>query len=246
MPKHSLSALGTKVSIAIVACMVTFFAAKAPAIPVPMVFASYQNANFNLNNNGSSAVLTDVSPALSVTFIFDEAVVGPSHSYAANQPISATVTLTNVSANGAASSAPVGPLTIIDQPISGQTWSFTDQYGENLLTISNFAGDLIGASGGETANLAIDTTLARTPPDTLTYSSDFLSFSPGNVGATSSPLTLYNATTLAINGADNQVASFQANVDGSFSAPGIVSIPEPATFGLLCLGGVMLMMRRRH
>lgn len=203
------------------------------------VFASFQNADLQFNNTGTATTtgLFSASTPLQVSFEFHEDVTANGVTYLANQSINSTVTLTSAVADF------VSGTRILDQPLKSGNLQFKDQFGNNLLTVSDFTGDITGIATGSTANLGTDTTLSSLP-DIGSYSSDFLNFVPPNDVVASAGLTL------ELNGhfnkdADNYLTTFTANADGSFAGDA-VNVPEPSA---LCFAGLtamgLLLGRRR-
>jgi hypothetical protein len=213
-----------------------------------MVFATFQNAELQFENTTSAATtgLFSAGTPLQVTFEFQETVSAHGETYLADQPVQATVSLSSY-VNGAVSGT-----RSLDQALQNGTLTFTDRAGYNLLTVSDFTGDLEGNNGGSTANLDTDTTLPDYP-DIGTYSSDFLTFpSPGDV-VDSSGLTLElngkftEASGLIPSSRNQYLASFTANANGSFSGDAVPnSLPEPSVLGVVWLTCIALLSRRRR
>jgi hypothetical protein len=114
----------------------------------------------------------------------------------------------------------------------------------NLLTVT-FTGNLDGAIGGTTPGLNADTALG----DTVTYSSDFLSFAQSteqdfNLGFSSWDPLVTPPSGLGIN-ADNYFNSATAAGTGTFDFAGSATvIPEPATLQALVLAGLVVLAGR--
>jgi hypothetical protein len=208
----------------------------AKATQANTIFASFTHAEYIFSNTGTPSTTglnTDTLP-FQITFEFHQAVSGDSISYAANQPIQANVAMSTQVANT------VTGTNFLDQPLKNGQMKFTDQFGNNLLTISNFTANLTGVNTGSTADQSIDTTLA-VQPDIATYSSDFLQFSPSSDVVSSIAVTLDRSTTFQA-GANNYVNTFAADADGSFSG-NLASVPEPSG---TCLIGVAAMGLLAH
>lgn len=115
--------------------------------------------------------------------------------------------------------------------VGGQTFTT----GANLLsgTIGSARGAVIGGSG-TSGNL----TSSTGPGRTVTFTSDFLDFT--NVVANDLSLSLTSITPSLAAGAGQSLNSFHASSTGSFSSDPapvpVVSVPEPATWGMMILG----------
>ena len=203
------------------------------------VFASFQNADLQFNNTGAAATtgLFSASNPLQVTFEFHEDVTAHGVTYLSGQSINSTVTLTSAVADF------ISGTRILDQPLKSGNLQFKDQFGNNLLTVSDFTGDITGIATGSTANLGTDTTLSSLP-DVGTYSSDFLNFIPPGDVVSSTGLTLELNGHFAKN-VDNYLSSFTANSDGSFSG-NAVNVPEPSALCFAGLAVIGLLLGRRR
>ncbi|HVU87879.1 MAG TPA: PEP-CTERM sorting domain-containing protein [Pirellulales bacterium] len=122
----------------------------------------------------------------------------------------------------------------------------------NLLTI-NFTAQLSGTLGGETASLTADTLTGYS----ITYTSDFLSFSPNEQGSFNIALTSWQTLSvdqniagsgpLSINDATQNFNIATAAGAGSFAGGPSVSIPEPSSCVLAILGlGLLGVLGRRR
>jgi hypothetical protein len=111
----------------------------------------------------------------------------------------------------------------------------------NLLTVT-FSGAVFGGISGRTPQLSANASLG----DTVTYSSDFLSFagtSLQNFSVTfSSWTTNSDGNGLEINPADNFFSSATAAGTGTFA----VAVPEPTMLSLGIFGVVGMLARRRR
>ena len=115
----------------------------------------------------------------------------------------------------------------------------------NLLTMT-FTDDLLGVIGGRTPQLS-----GNAPPDTVTYSSDFLNFNNGGEQNYSLTFSSWASTgdggglELSSTPGDDFFASATAAGTGTFD--GQVSIPEPAsgTLALIGLGALARVRRSR-
>jgi PEP-CTERM motif-containing protein len=138
-----------------------------------------------------------------------------------------------------------GSGTVVDVLKITRTTPAAEGNGTNLLTMT-FTDDLLGVLGGRTPQLS-----GNAPPDTVTYSSDFINFN--NSGEQNYSLTFSSwASTgdgggleLSPTAGDNFFASATAAGTGTFD--GQVSIPEPAsgTLALIGLGALARFRRSR-
>ncbi len=120
----------------------------------------------------------------------------------------------------------------------------------NLLTIT-FTAQLSGTLGGNTASLTADTLTGYS----ISYSSDFLSFSPNsganfNIALTSWQTPFSALTTIAPLSIDDATQNFNiatAAGAGSFAGVPSISIPEPGSFVLAMIGlGLLGLAGRRR
>jgi MYXO-CTERM domain-containing protein len=119
----------------------------------------------------------------------------------------------------------------------------------NLLTVT-FTAQLTGMLGGETASLTADTLTGYS----ISYSSDFLSFSPNlqanfNIALTSWQMlfALASSTALSVDDATQNFSTGTAAGAGSFAGVPSVSIPEPSSLLLALLGlGLLGLVGRRR
>ena len=164
-------------------------------------------------------------------------------------------------------------LGLISQPLNSIVIAFTRVTAykgfSNLLTVTVAPGDLsnglLGTKKGVTANLTADTTVGDTVLDQITYSSDFLTFSPGeeadlSLAFSSASPCFTNATTVTGACVTSGLAmSFLHSLtmagSGSFAAvPSPISVfaaPEPdAAFflftGLAAVLGFRSWVRRNR
>lgn len=186
------------------------------------------------NYSSGTATLTGSVP---VNFRFDNI---PSLS-SGLQPATLTIT----ASTSIAATLIAGP-NIITEPLSG---SIAISNGTNLLTIG-FTGTIAGQEYGGNATVSASVT---TPGDSVTFSSDYLTFldQSGNSFQLILPtITAPPGLTLNVSGFIND---FTSNVQGSASAANasaVEPIPEPASLvsvgaGLLAAGLVMMVRRTR-
>jgi hypothetical protein len=222
---------------------ICYLALMSNAARANTVIASFQNGELQFENSGtatSTGLFSDGSSApggpVSATFEFHENVTGGSvHNvtYANGATISATLTFTS-EVNGAATG-----VTNLDQPIQDGQLEFVDQYGNDLLTISNFTGDVTGRNGGSAANFDTDATVSINP-DSGTYSSDFYNFAFPHDVVNSTAMTLDGGTFTS--GTGGYLTNFTGNSDGSFAT----AVPEPSALGIMGLCSTAMLLRRRR
>jgi len=200
--------------------VVAALAVATPASAASVEFADFNapNANqpFHFTNNGASGT---ISASATVSFNFTAA----SGMSTVDRPATLTISGTTFT--------PAVPLpgSFVDQRISGPaTLSLTEiGTGKNLLTLA-FTGDLVGRLGSPSASLSG----ADTSGDTVTYTSDFLTFmQPGN----SYNLGLANITPILSIGPGNFLNTFIANVNGQFTGM-VQAVPAPTSVAMLGTG----------
>jgi hypothetical protein len=216
-----------------VAAALTSLAFATPHASASIIFATFSepgtSQGFTFKNNTSSGSISASTP---VDFEFTAASGLPTTVHNATLTISGPPLVAPASSFGALLDEPVGGpqvLTIIDNGTSA-----------NLLTMV-FTGDLAGFNTAPSASLIG----ADTTANTVTYTSAFLTFSgPGNsynlgLADLSVPLTL---------GPGGFLNTFLANIDGQFTGGNVSGggSPEPASLGILALGAVALLNRRRN
>jgi hypothetical protein len=200
-----------------------------------IIFATFSDPAtsqpFSFTNNTTSGT---ISASTAVDFEFTTASGLPTTVHSATLTISGPATTTAGSTAGS----------LLNQPLSGvDTLSIIETgTNANLLTMT-FNGNIIGVAGGPSASVVG----ADTTGNTVTYTSSLLTFTgPGNsynlgLGDSSVPLTL---------GAGGFLSSLVANIDGQFTAGnasgGGPGTPEPASLGILSLGALALLTRRRN
>jgi hypothetical protein len=243
-------------------------AATANAAVMPVTFAqaieSSANTNSNVfayNNNGAGGDAEfgtslsggPIGAAVPISFSFLPTVGTLPSDITGIQD--ATISMTS-STTSAATTAFGG--TFADQPITGggtvtdtikitRSTPAAEGAGSktNLLTVT-FTGHLYGAVGGPTPTLSADTGLG----DTVTYTSDFMSFAPStqqdfNLALSSWDPLVTPPTGLAVNSDgyfNSATAAGAATFD--FQESG-APIPEPTSLGVLGLGGLLLLSGRR-
>lgn len=213
--------------------------ATAPrAQAAPVTFATFNQVNTSVNplsftNNTSSGTLSyDSAVPINFNFTSQSGLSTVTH-----QAIVQIAGVTNQAATGGGA---LGAL--INQQLTGPNIILiTDSAtGKNLLTVS-FTGAISGHQGANNAQFAGDQSIG----DTVTFSSDFLTFAPGQNSFTMS-LGNLSPTTLSI-GAGGLLNSFLANMTGQFTA-GLGAVPAPAsvvTFSTGLAGAVVLARWRR-
>jgi hypothetical protein len=145
-----------------------------------------------------------------------------------------------------------GPTQIDNQEFNGATdivdslsitlgSGYNETAGSNLLTMT-FTGGLLGVDGGLTPELSGNTNLG----DTVTYTSDFLSFLPAvqeNYSLTyTSWTTIADGNGLEIDSVDNYFQSATAVGAGTFD---VTVIPEPTGSALVFAGALCFLTLRR-
>ncbi|MGN6366798.1 MAG: PEP-CTERM sorting domain-containing protein [Phycisphaerae bacterium] len=221
---------------ALLIALATGAALAASAHAAPIMFGTFTEPSaaqgFTYTNVGGAVSTISVSTPVDFEFTAPTGLTTIDH--AATLTITCPAILTPASTAG---------FLVVDQPISLAILSIIENgTGKNLLT-ANFTGDITGKLNTHNADLSGDDTAGNT----VTYSSDFLTFagSPGssfNLGlATLSP-------SLSI-GPGGFLNSFIANIDGQFSADNVSGggpgTPEPASLATLALGATALLTRRR-
>jgi hypothetical protein len=154
-----------------------------------------------------------------------------------------TMVLTGLDANGDASVTPIVGANILSQSLNGGTvefWSTNPAGPDNpvlILSANISSAAMVGIEGATTAALQ-STTVTYTGG--LIY--DALVNAGGTLtGQTSQTLLLRNSGTVVRTGDPGPLAAFSADASALFNTP---TIPEPASLGLLVLGGAALLHRR--
>jgi hypothetical protein len=220
---NKLAVLGTGAALLLAAApaaAVTNFAAFTPGSNQPNIFYTGSMAG-----NGTLGTLT--AQLVHFTFFNLDGTPGGS-TFDAWMNLNATT--------GAA--ATIGSLAVL--PVSNGTVSFTTasavtwngHTGTNLLTVSFDGGFLTAGIGGSTANYGVST-----PPDTITFTSDFLSFT----SSTERDMALaIDAIAPRIGVAFGGQRIHSGSVGGLFgadvSAGNPQGVPEPGSWALM-LGG---------
>jgi hypothetical protein len=220
-------------------CLLTLALALAGAASTArgdtVTFAQFFDSSNNIlfANNGTTSTLKTVTGGASVGFVFSNIAGLPSDLAFQNATMSINLTGTSSSSSESGNT--------IFQPLSG-TISFTrtSAAGEgqgsrtNLLTITyashSQSGSLSGSAGSGSASLS-----PSTPNDTVTYTSDFLSFSNTSQRNMSLSFTSVNPNlTFGANGVQNfstaGVGSFASNPAPTLN---VTPTPEPSTCVLI-------------
>jgi hypothetical protein len=114
----------------------------------------------------------------------------------------------------------------------------------NLLTVT-FVGDLVGSVGGSTPVLNADSSVTG---DSVTYSSDFLTFAQStsegfNLALSSWDPTAAPSTGLTVNNSDMNYTNATAAGAATFDFAGSVSsIPEPASLPTFVFAGAVMLI----
>jgi len=239
--------------------------AASSAKAAPVTFAEYEQNNSTTNANlfnyteagiagtGGAATLTAVS--IPVTFSYESLPGLPAD---LQGPQAATLTLTSATAQGVFT-IPIGGVTIGQELFNvpaGDTLTITRNTPaaegggtrKDLLTMSNFTGELSGPIGGFTSDLSGQTSLGFS----MSYASDFLDFTNSTVrdyslGYTSWTSTI-DGTGLTTDSTSGFYKTATAAGTGSFDAGAgpTVTVPEPATTILGLAGVGILFLRRRN
>jgi PEP-CTERM motif len=197
--------------------------------------------NVTFINAGAGSTLKTVGLSQPMTFKYKVA-----NSYGVVEtsiPATMTLTATAPAAAGTLGSVYLQPIQSIvlaitaNTAVGGQT---------NLLTM-NATGNILGQINGVTGTFSGDTGL--TPPNTVSFTSSFLTFFPGARQAFT--FNLNSITTGGVPGAtlnaNGWLNTFTAQATASFSGAN-VNAPEPGTMALLGMGmGMMgVAVRRRR
>ena len=178
---------------------------------------------FSFTNNSTNATISTSPSSIPVTFDFT------TPTGLSTAPRAATLTIT-----GSTSTPASNPGGNVDQPITSATLNIIENStGKNLLSMT-FTGILAGIAGSPNAQLSG----ADTNSQTVTFSSDYLTFTPpGNSYA----LSLAAVTPALSVGPGSFLSSFQADITGQFTGN---AVPEPVSLALFAL--VPLALRRRR
>ena len=216
--------MGGRTLFSVVAGVFLAFAGAARGAPYNFaVFTDLSGTRpFSFTNNGGVSA-TISTGSIPVTFDFT------TPTGLSTAPRAATLTLTGSSTLPA--SNPGGN---VDQPITSATLSITENgTGKNLLSMT-FTGILAGIASGPNAQLSG----ADTNSQTVTFTSDYLTFTPpGNSYA----LSLAAVTPALSIGPGGFLGSFQADITGQFTGN---AVPEPVSLSLFALAPLALLRRR--
>ena len=219
-------------------------AAPSPAAAVPITFATftqkipaYNDISFTQTGGGTGATLaTNTVGGTAVSFEFSNivalppAVTGPIDAHM-TMSFTTTIPVIDVFADGT---------DLIQYLESGSITFRRDSDNAILLQVSVSAGypTVEGATGGTAAQFIGSTDVG----DTITFSSDFVYFN--NVTSQSFAIGLTSLIPfIAKDG--NFLRNFTAASSGSFSSEPPPSVPEPASFAMVVLGGVSGLALRR-
>ena len=215
--------------------VVAALAVGAPASAASVEFADFNapglNQPFNFTNNGGTSGTISVSSA-PVTFNFTAATGLSTADRQAILTITGTTFTPAIALGGG----------FLDQRISGPASLSLIEVGtgKNLLSYS-FTGDIVGKAGSPNASLSG----ADTTGDTVTFTSDFLTFmQPGN----SYNLSLAGVSPTLSLGPGSVLNTFAANVNGQFLAM-LVAVPAPSSVAMLGTGlvaAVVLATQRKR
>ena len=224
--------------LSIVTTALVAFAAASPAYAVT-AFATFtpQSSDSNVFASGSSLSSIDQP----VTFRF----LDPNGSTATTD-VSALLNFSSTISNGAV----FGGIGII--PVTSGTISFTalapitlgGRTGSNLLTaVFGDGGAFTGPVGGSTATYG-----NSTPPNSITFTSDFLDFSDSNARDLALSINAINPLLTAANIAAN--VGFAGTISGNFGVDTVGGFPfpvaEPTSLALLALGVGFMATRKRR
>ncbi|OSZ69219.1 hypothetical protein CAP39_10575 [Sphingomonas sp. IBVSS1] len=240
----------------------TALTASAPAAAVTTTFANFSaqgaQGNFRWVRSGNNATFytTDTTgnqAGRQVTFSFLQPSISP---FVTNinavwtMSGSVTNTIATISGNTLNQANLTGSFSFITtQAITIGANTFAA--GSNLLSGSFSLAQLSGTRGGNSAGIS-----GSTPPtNSVTYTSDFLTFGNTNDRNFAINLTSVNPVLQAAGGGTpftptSAVNSFRAVAGGSFSsdpAPIVTAVPEPGTWALMIAGmGLVGFARRRR
>lgn len=247
----------------------TMFVATAPAQAVITPFAQYQaignGANLRWQNNGTNGS-NGTGGSLYTTATASSTVPGSRLvSFSFLQPALAPF-VTNVNAlftlSASVTATPAQLLAgFLIQPGIAGTFSFVTTApiavnntvyaaGSNLLSATFSQAAIVGQRSGTSGSISASST---NPANTISYTSDFLSFDPAASLDFSLSLTSITSVLQATptNGIPTRaLRTFRALSTGSFSsepAPIVTAVPEPAVWGLMIVGfGLVGLQSRRR
>jgi hypothetical protein len=221
-----------------IALAVLALIAQAPAHAAQTTFAQFTQTNpgtpFVFTNNTTSGTVGIQSFSTTVNFNF---TAGSGLSTATQV---ATLTLTaSAGPSATATSGSVGGTTFDSQPIDGNG-PVVDKLtitagGHNLLT-ETFTGSIMGIQGG-TQSILSGNSDPMGGNNTVTFSSDFLTFAPNGGNPNSYQLGLTGMTSPLSIGPGSYLNSFAASITGAFSSSTFSpSVPEPASLAMFGTG----------
>ncbi len=248
-------------SFFLIAAAVGAMACGALAHAATVTFAQFQQnpasqgfVYANPSVAGAPATFNTVSGGIPVAFEFSNIAGLPTDLQGVQN---ATLTMTSQSI-GTASQPAAG----LDEAAFRTTLTFTRDAAAaegsgsrtNLLTVIQ-TGDLIGLDGGSTVSLQAPLrTVGGLPVTSANYTSDFLAFPISAGGAIESFSSLNPSglvfTPTVTGGSSGTLANFTAAGTGTFdiastTGSGPPVVPEPATLGIVGVGILALLLRRR-
>ena len=242
----------------------TTLAAATPAAAVTTTFANFSalagGANVRWVRSGNDAEFytttlnnSTAAGARNVNFSFLQASIAPfvtnvTASWTMNGTVTNTVaTMSGTTLNQTNLTGTFSFLTTQDITIGANFFAA----GSNLLSGTFSSAQLSGTRGGNSAGIS-----GSTPPtNSVTYTSDFLTFGNTNDRNFAINLTSVNPVLQAAGGGTpftptSAVNSFRAVAGGSFSsdpAPVVTAVPEPGTWAMMIAGmGLVGFARRRR